>query len=617
MSQERNSGADTPTEAIRSLGPNGGVSVALGNGVIVSEPFIKSWFALQHQSIAGLQVAYIDLRGTGVSEGGLVVTYPEEPEHLADLALAAELARRSGAPVTGNATIAAEGDPSLRVAYPLDLGEHAKGAVVIEVEAPLSNQAKIIQQLKWGEAWMNLALKQGGSSPAETGFGKVIDAGLAQEDYQDSLTAVLALLPERVACTRVALGVADDDRVKLLAVSDVTELAQRSARAKSVEYAMQETLNAAVVCHWPQDAGVDHAAQAHADLVETTGLSGVCSVPIINGLSRPMVFTFEFAGDRPWGNSVGRGCVEAARVVAPLLDLRHERDSPWSSRLRALLREGVELILGPRGRLRRLLMAAAVLLLTVIALGKGDYRVSAPAVVEGAVQRAVVAPFEGYIEQAEVRAGQSVSKGDLLARLDDRDLQGEHRRLAAEEGEYAKQHRQAVAHLEHGKAKVIEAQLAQTRAGLALIEEQLARTELRAPLEGLVVSGDWNRSLGVPVTRGELLFEIAPLDAYRVAIHVSDREIAGLAVGQDGELVLSALPRQPVHLRVTNISALAAEEPGEPTFRVEAELINEAPELRPGMEGVAKVMAGERQRWWIWTHGLTDWLRLQLWRWSP
>jgi RND family efflux transporter MFP subunit len=304
-------------------------------------------------------------------------------------------------------------------------------------------------------------------------------------------------------------------------------------------------------------------------------------------------------------------------VVAPLLELRRARDAPWMARLSALLHEGLQRLLGPKGRVRRALFTLLVLLLVILGLGMGEYRVSAPAVVEGAVQRAVVAPFEGYIEQAGVRAGQKVAKGDLLARLDDRDLQSERRSLIAEEAELAKEHRQAVAVLDRGKAKMFEAQLARTRAGLALIEDKLGRTELRAPLDGLVISGDWSRSLGVPVSRGELLFEIAPLDDYRVAIQVSDREIAGLAAGQQGELILSALPRRPVRLSVTDITTLAAEEPGEPVFRVEAELAGDTPELRPGMEGVAKITAGERRRWWIWTHALTDWLRLQLWRWLP
>jgi RND family efflux transporter MFP subunit len=264
-------------------------------------------------------------------------------------------------------------------------------------------------------------------------------------------------------------------------------------------------------------------------------------------------------------------------------------------------------------------MAWMLTALTIVGLGlsTGSYRVSAPAVIEGAVQRAIVAPFDGYIDTAEVRAGQTVAAGDLLARLDDRDLQNDRRRIQAEQNELADQHRQAVATLDHAGARVLEAQLAQNQAQLALIDEHLARTALRAPLDGVVISGDWSRALGVPVTRGDLLFEIAPLDDFRVAINVTDRDVAEVSDGQTGELVLSAMPRTPVRLRVTEIATLSADDAAEPGFRVEAEVIDELARLRPGMEGVAKIEVGERRRWWIWTHPLTDWLRLQWWRWWP
>ncbi len=39
-------------------------------GVIVSESFIRTWFALQRQLISGLQIAYVDLQGAGVQPGG-------------------------------------------------------------------------------------------------------------------------------------------------------------------------------------------------------------------------------------------------------------------------------------------------------------------------------------------------------------------------------------------------------------------------------------------------------------------------------------------------------------------------------------------------------------------
>ena len=42
--------------------------------------------------------------------------------------------------------------------------------------------------------------------------------------------------------------------------------------------------------------------------------------------------------------------------------------------------------------------------------------------------------------------------------------------------------------------------------------------------------------------RGQVLFEIAPLDSYRLVVQVDERDIAGVAVGQHGRLTLSGLP---------------------------------------------------------------------------
>ena len=53
------------------------------------------------------------------------------------------------------------------------------------------------------------------------------------------------------------------------------------------------------------------------------------------------------------------------------------------------------------------------------------------------------------------------------------------------------------------------------------------------------------------------------------------------------------------------------------TYRVEASLVNEVINLRPGMEGVAKINAGERRLISIWTKPLFDWLRVWSWRWFP
>jgi hypothetical protein len=572
---------------------------------------------LQRRLIAGLQLAYVDLHGAGVSNGSLSVAFPEHPGHCEELALAAELARRSGAPVTGNTAGASSEHSSLRIAYPLRLGEHAEGAMVIEVEAPLSRQAEIIQFLRWSEAWLNLALAQGDAEPGYKGSGELIAEGFAQPDLASSQTAVLMKACAQLGCIRIALGEGRRGHARLLAVSDIVDLDRRGSRAKAVERAMQETFDAGETCSWPQAGNARQQVSAQQDLAELGGLSAVCSVTVSEGVRHPRLFVFEFSAQQPWGEALSTHCEETARTAALVLELRAERDAPWRQRLRALLGDGIRGMTGSADRPRRVLAAVAVLIFGALALSEGEYRVTAPAAIEGVVQRAVVAPFDGYVQYASIRAGQEVRQGDLMASLEDRDLRNERSGLLAEQGELAEQHRQAVAVLDHAKSKVLEAQLARVSADLDLVGDKLARTQLRAPLDGLVISGDWSRSLGVPVSRGQLMFEIAPPGEYRVAIEVSDREISQIAVGQPGELILSALPRRPVRLSVTGVTTLAAEETKVPVFRVEAMLAEAAPDIRPGMEGTAKVTAGERQRWWIWTHALTDWLRLQLWRWLP
>ena len=61
-------------------------------------------------------------------------------------------------------------------------------------------------------------------------------------------------------------------------------------------------------------------------------------------------------------------------------------------------------------------------LLVFCAFAEGDYRVSAKTVLEPIVQRAAAAPFDGYIREAPMRAGDLVHVNDVLCTLDDREL---------------------------------------------------------------------------------------------------------------------------------------------------------------------------------------------------
>jgi len=176
---------------------------------------------------------------------------------------------------------------------------------------------------------------------------------------------------------------------------------------------------------------------------------------------------------------------------------------------------------------------------------------------------------------------------------------------------------EALAAQERSTMVVIAAQIDQVEATLALVTDKLARATLLAPFDGIVVSGDLQQLLGTPVELGKVLFQIAPLDAYRVILQVEERDVARVKVGQQGELTLSGIPNQYMGFSVQQITPVTTAQEGRTYFRVEAHLHSRSNRVRPGMEGVGKVVAGERRLIWIWTHNLVNWLRLSTWKWLP
>ena len=77
-----------------------------------------------------------------------------------------------------------------------------------------------------------------------------------------------------------------------------------------------------------------------------------------------------------------------------------------------------------------------------------------------------------------------------------------------------------------------------------------------------------------------MLFEIAPLDAYRIILQVDERDIADVAVGQRGDLVLSGFPTEQLPLTVEKLTPVSTAREGRNYFRVESQLHTTPERLR-------------------------------------
>ncbi|MCB1930837.1 MAG: HlyD family efflux transporter periplasmic adaptor subunit [Candidatus Accumulibacter sp.] len=581
-----------------------------------STEFCASWLALQCLQVADVRAALLLLEqasGTFVP----AAVWPSEQTDVTYLAPAAQqcLSERRGILLPGLAGAV------MVVAYPVELEGRMLGAVVLDVaERPAAALQQVLRQLHWGIGWIEtlfLRRQNGDDAQALQRARAALDVlGVAAEQARlDPMAmAVVNDLASRFACDRVSLGADRGGRTRLLAMSHSAFFEKKSQFVTALENAMDEALDQRRSVVFPPGADDSSGiAIAHRDFAATRA---VCSVVLGSRGIGVGVLTFERNQGAPFSADETMAFEAVSALLGPLLESRLELHRWFAGRLADKLRGWWLHLKDARRPGFRVGVAAALLLLVSFFAIDGEYRVSARAVVEGAVQRAAVAPFDGFLREAPVRAGFVVKQGQVLATLDDRDLRVERQRWLSEREQHQARYRDALAKHERANANVALAQMQEAQSQLALVDEKLTRAEIVAPFDGIVVSGDLSQLIGSPVEQGKLLFELAPLDAYRVILKVEDRDIRDVRVGQTGSLVLTGLAGEALAFEVRNVSMAEAED-GKNTFRVEAQLDRSDLKLRPGMEGVGKIEVGEQSYAWIWTHRLSDWLRMQAWIWLP
>lgn len=511
-------------------------------------------------------------------------------------------------------------DGTMQLAYVLQSQGRMHGVVVLDLlrwdEVGLSRQ---LRDLHWGAGWLADLLNRRELAEQERRRARtdllleLSAAVLAEPDADRALLVLANRLAERLGCHQVLVGVEKHHTVAVRAMSHAAWFDERANLVNLAAQAMNEAYDQRARITWPEPEDgpplLNQALQAYAADSRSTAL---CALPLEHGNRLAGVCLLQ--RDRPFDAQELQLLDALGVAIGPLVDLKLAGDESLVAHARRSLRWLASRVGdGSRPGLK-LGGVAAALLLAALALIDVDYRVASPAVVEGAVQRAAVAPFDGFLKEAPARAGDIVRKGQVLATLEDKDLLLERQRWQAELEIALKREREAMAQGERVALRLAGAQAAQARAQLDLVEEKLQRTRIVAPFDAVVVSGDLSQQLGSPLEIGKTLFELAPLDAWRVILKVDERDIAAVAQGRAGHLVLTSLPREDWRLRVSKVTPVSVPEDGRNYFRVEAELDHASPEVRPGMEGVAKVEAGRRSLLWIGTHRFVDWLRLALWR---
>ncbi len=228
--------------------------------------------------------------------------------------------------------------------------------------------------------------------------------------------------------------------------------------------------------------------------------------------------------------------------------------------------------------------------------------------VEPSKRQFVSSPIDGRFLQSVVRPGDVVEAGQILGRLDDEQLRWELSSAQAELEQAGKQQDSALANQEGGRMRL--AQLEQQKISLKIqsLQAQLERLELRAPIAGVVLQGEWYRSEGAPVARGDTLFEIAPLERMTVQVHLTTEDLGQIEIYDNATVRIDSAQGDSWQGPIERIDPRAAVINEEVCFVAEMEVSNRENRLRPGMKGSVRVDAGTRTIGWHVFHRPYTWL---------
>ncbi|WP_343211695.1 efflux RND transporter periplasmic adaptor subunit (plasmid) [Aliisedimentitalea scapharcae] len=524
---------------------------------------------------------------------------------------------KSGYQERGN-TCCAVGVPVLR-----DGALFGVVAVQLPVKADLDLRS-VVEDVKWALPAIKLGLlardlAKGALTQARARAAVELLADTLDEPRW-SVAAATAITDfcDRLGCDRVALGRRSLRRSKVVSLSHSGSFSSSSELVQRIADCMDEAIDQGSQIIMPQDADDSLTlTAAHQELIYSGSPRAVLTVPLRRSGKVTGAMVLERGGNNPFRDEEIELVEAVTGILGPVLEEKRLNDRAFPVKVFTSIGRGVVAVFGPR----KAGLKAVILLVMVVGWfawnTTATFHITANARVEGEIRRVVASPLDGYIASAAAIPGDVVAAGDVLAALDDRDLRLEIARWNTVRAQRQREYETALAVRDRAAIGISATQISQTEAEIALLQERLERTQMRAPFDGVVLSGDLAQSVGAPVSRGQVLYEIAPLESYRIVLSVDERDLALATEGLVGEVVLTALPGQTFGMETGRVTSVAGVEDGRNVFRVDAQLSQQTDLLRPGMEGIAKITIDERPLPLIWTHDLRNWARMAIWRWLP
>lgn len=277
----------------------------------------------------------------------------------------------------------------------------------------------------------------------------------------------------------------------------------------------------------------------------------------------------------------------------------------------------------PQGRWRQYAERAALAVAILIAV-PWPLRIGTDATVVPAQRRFVSSIAGGIVERIFVREGQQVRQGQPLAQLDVSDDQVKLARAQTALAQAQRAQADAEFHNDPAEAAGARMQAEMHAAEVSYEEQRLSGAELRAPIEGVIVTPKVEQKLGTMLLPGEAFGEIVDQGHMAAEMSIPETDLPLLRRGDRVALKLNAYPATTFVGTVEQIGAQTRSDSGDQYFLLRATFANTGDRARDGMAGRARVLAGGgwfRTGWYpvgyVILRAPFRWMWEKAWSWLP
>lgn len=440
-----------------------------------------------------------------------------------------------------------------------------------------------------------------------SGFVEMMRHCAAAGDVSEASGLMADHLKEILQCQSVGIVGYRRGSFSLLSSSGGIEVEQRSEGRAALEASVSEAVKRReTFIEAPKDKFPTGAIGPAAEAARLLHGTGWVVIPLIDNDEIVGGWVVLWAKEEPIFDETLRFLRASAAQSAPLLKvLRKAKPEGFKAVVRRVWKR---LSLSQK----RLFVLLGLILAGVAVLPVKE-KISAPASLEPMVKRVVAAPFNATLRETKVEAGDLVGAGELLAELDGREIRFQLAEAIANKARAAKEADRAL-----DAGKIAESQMSRLEA-MGFEQQQLVSEErqkflqIRSPIDGVVLQGDLERAEGAPMQTGDRLFEIAPIDTMLIEVALPQTEIAHVREGMSVKVQLEAFPGRVFEAEVERIPPRSELRQNQNVFVCEASLQNPEGELRPGMNGEAKVVGDRKMLIWTLIRPAVNYCRLKLW----